>query len=1112
MAQRRIEPGIPPIVWSTVNSAFDEINANFTELYLSLGNEDIVDLRNLASDLIPRSTEQYDLGAANKRWRDLYLSGSSLYLGDAVITSVDGKVNLPAGSTIGDLLIDEDYFKSISVTGQPTITADEGTDTLNISASTGISITTDALTDTITFSNTGIITAQSGTGISVSGTNPLIITNAGVVSLQGTAGQIGISSTGPGGTGTVTITNLGVTRLQTDPGSGIGLSANDGIIQISNTLPNIVQPVVRNIAVSGTPAQATLTSDNANYTVTFVPGSGTGITTNAGARTVTFTNAGVRSLTSTHPSIILSGSTGELTVGFNNEVDIIGSVFSDNSTMLVDSTNGVLRGTHIGNLIGDSDGIHTGSVYADNGTTLLVNGATASIPWSVLSDIPTEGKTIHVTTNGSNSNAGRTREKAYRTIKYALTQATAGDIVIVAAGTYEEEFPITVPTGVSIKGANLRSTIVKPTLSTNDADCFLLNGETTIEDLTIKDMFYNLSNNTGYAFRFASGCEITSRSPYIQRVTVLNKGPTVTSSDPYGYNSAGAGRGAYINGSQVTRGSLEAAMLFNECTFIVPNSQGIIITNGARVEWLNCFVYFAALGIDASVGSEGRGGDGKTYLALKEPSGTWAQGNTISYYDIDGVTLLASATIESISGSTYVLDGNVAGFVEADSRVAKIITKVGDANFSATQKNFGAGSLALDGTGDYLTIPSSEDFEYGTGDFTLECWVYRSDAARTEIIFDQRISQTDTAPVLFLSAGSLVYYTAGASRITGTGAVGSPNAWYHVAVSRRLGTTKLFVDGVQVGSSYTDNNSYIASPFKIGANYANTALFSGYIDEVRVTKGFSRYNSNFSSILNPFIGDRFTKLLIHFDSNVVDDSSTVYDIRSSAGGTATGLLRYDRKEFGAQLRSIASANIYGEQGVKGNGVGVILNLIAHNFAYIGTGADLTNNLSTVITENEVIEQSGAIVIYDSVDQYGNYKIGDLFTVDYRSGVVSFEAPSFNVTSLNGITFTDGTNTTTVRPTGVTIDNLVLTNNSIASTSGNIVVNPGGAGIFDLQTDTKITGKFTLIGSVPTSSKGVTGDLAGTIAADSTYFYYCTTDYTDGIADIWKRTAHGAGTW
>jgi hypothetical protein len=126
--------------------------------------------------------------------------------------------------------------------------------------------------------------------------------------------------------------------------------------------------------------------------------------------------------------------------------------------------------------------------------------------------------------------------------------------------------------------------------------------------------------------------------------------------------------------------------------------------------------------------------------------------------------------------------------------------------------------------------------------------------------------------------------------------------------------------------------------------------------------------------------------------------------------------RYDRAEFAAELRSIASANVYGNQGIKADGVDVSMNIMAHNFSYIGTGADLSNNKSTVVQANEVIEVNGGRVFYNSVDQAGNYRIGDLFTVDFDTGNVSFQAPAFDVTSLTGINFTDGANTTIVNPT------------------------------------------------------------------------------------------------
>lgn len=49
-------------------------------------------------------------------------------------------------------------------------------------------------------------------------------------------------------------------------------------------------------------------------------------------------------------------------------------------------------------------------------------------------------------------------------------------------------------------------------------------------------------------------------------------------------------------------------------------------------------------------------------------------------------------------------------------------------------------------------------------------------------------------------------------------------------------------------------------------------------------------------------------------------------------------------------------------------------------------------------------------------------------------------------------------------------------------------------------------------TVPTSSIGALGDIAGDMAFDGTYIYYCTTDYTDGVDDIWKRVAWSNDTW
>ena len=69
--------------------------------------------------IVPDTNISYDLGTGTRRFRDIYLSGSSIYLGDAVITSTGTAVNLPAGSTAGGqaLGINEGDTYDITISG-----------------------------------------------------------------------------------------------------------------------------------------------------------------------------------------------------------------------------------------------------------------------------------------------------------------------------------------------------------------------------------------------------------------------------------------------------------------------------------------------------------------------------------------------------------------------------------------------------------------------------------------------------------------------------------------------------------------------------------------------------------------------------------------------------------------------------------------------------------------------------------------------------------------------------------------------------------------------------------------------------------------------------------
>ena len=216
------------------------------------------------------------------------------------------------------------------------------------------------------------------------------------------------------------------------------------------------------------------------------------------------------------------------------------------------------------------------------------------------------------TNNGADTNDGNNPGGPFATLTKALSVAVDGDLIYMYPGQYQEAFPMTVPKGVTIQGDSIRGVEIYPTSATQSNDAFLVNSDATIENITLKDYYYNSGANTGYGFRFANNFSTTvvaqepGRSPYIRNVTVITKGTTTSASDPRGFAAGDAGKGALVDGQVVSSNSRSASMLFHAVTFITPGVDALTMTNGVRVEWLNSFTYFANRGIYMSQGSAGR--------------------------------------------------------------------------------------------------------------------------------------------------------------------------------------------------------------------------------------------------------------------------------------------------------------------------------------------------------------------------------------------------------------------------------------------------------------------------------------------------------------------------
>jgi hypothetical protein len=209
-----------------------------------------------------------------------------------------------------------------------------------------------------------------------------------------------------------------------------------------------------------------------------------------------------------------------------------------------------------------------------------------------------------------------------------------------------------------------------------------------------------------------------------------------------------------------------------------------------------------------------------------------------------------TAPLTPIINTTLLLNGTGAAIYDAS--MGNNLETVGDAKLSTAVVKYGSTSMAFDGTGDYIVQPTSINYGYGTGDFTIEFWLYFNTVSSDQTIVSNLTSASSVNPHIYLlgSGSTIRYYTNNADRIVGSAV--SINTWYHVAVSRNAGSTRLFINGTQSGSTYTDSNNYgTSAPLGVATYWAagSPVTFSplnGYISDLRITKGAARYTANFT--------------------------------------------------------------------------------------------------------------------------------------------------------------------------------------------------------------------------------------------------------------------------
>lgn len=193
------------------------------------------------------------------------------------------------------------------------------------------------------------------------------------------------------------------------------------------------------------------------------------------------------------------------------------------------------------------------------------------------------------------------------------------------------------------------------------------------------------------------------------------------------------------------------------------------------------------------------------------------------------------------------------------------------------------GSGSFDGTGDYLSTPSSSAFSFGTGDFTIEYWAYVNSGANNGIF---QLSDTagglkpSTANSLAMNIftnNSVSIYANGTSYQAPNNTLPF-NSWTHFAIVRSSNVTKLYANGALITSigssgSITDNTNYTGTYVAVGGYYSTLYLLTGCVASFRVVKGTAVYTANFTPPSAPLTAITNTSLLLNFTNSGIYDAT-----------------------------------------------------------------------------------------------------------------------------------------------------------------------------------------------------------------------------------------------
>ncbi|WP_431096578.1 LamG-like jellyroll fold domain-containing protein [Polaromonas aquatica] len=266
--------------------------------------------------------------------------------------------------------------------------------------------------------------------------------------------------------------------------------------------------------------------------------------------------------------------------------------------------------------------------------------------------------------------------------------------------------------------------------------------------------------------------------------------------------------------------------------------------------------------------------------------------------------------------------GAVGSSIVDSSPSPKPLTVLGNAQISAAQSKFGYTSIHFDGTGSVST-PPSVDFQFGSGEFTIETWVYQTNRntgtywAYQQLVGQYQVATNSNDSFVLLAADGYpraAFWSGNAVTAEINAANPLPlNTWVHLATVRSGNLVTLYVNGVGTGSvALTTSLDVSSRKFTVGADSAGEIGFSGYLSDLRITKGVARYAANFTPPVRAFSD---TTPII--DPNATGHNAGDLQSITNAAGHVTQFTLYDKAGRVKQMvdpKGIVTDTVYTPRG------------------------------------------------------------------------------------------------------------------------------------------------------------------------------------------------------